>query len=116
MRHCHCSVCRKQTGSAFSTVAVVLASEFSFRKGDELVKFYEYPPYGRRAFCSVCGSKAPQRSMVQDIPIYLICAGLFDDDPVERPMAHLFAESKAPWWNINDNLPQITAVEKGSTT
>jgi hypothetical protein len=106
MRYCHCSRCRKESGSAFGTVAVVQPSEFRFVKGEDLVKFYDYPPDGRRAFCSVCGSKAPLQLKFRDSHIYLIHAGLLDDDPVVRPMLHMFVGSKAPWWEINDALPQ----------
>ena len=58
LRHCHCSNCRKETGSAFGTVAVVRPSYLRFERGGELVQHYEYPPDGTRAFCWVCGSKA----------------------------------------------------------
>ena len=32
--------------------------------------------------------------------------GLLDDDPGVKPMLHVFTSSKAPWWEITDNLPQ----------
>jgi hypothetical protein len=106
MRYCHCSRCRKESGTAFGTAAVAQTSEFRFVTGADLVKFYDYPPDGRRAHCSVCGSKAPLQLKFQNTHIFLIPAGLFDDDPGVRSMLHMFAGSKAPWWEIKDNLPQ----------
>jgi hypothetical protein len=106
MGYCHCSRCRKESGSAFGAVAVAQPSEFRFVKGEDLVKFYDYPPDGRRAFCGVCGSKAPLQLRFRDSHIFLIPAGLLDDDPVVRPMLHMFVGSKAPWWEINDTLPK----------
>lgn len=106
MRHCHYSRCRKETGAAFGTVAVVALDQFKFLKGEELVKTYHYPPNASRAFCSVCGSKAPLQLQFQDGHIYLVYAGLLDDDPKVRPMLHMFVGSKAPWWEINDSLPK----------
>ena len=35
-----------------------------------------------------------------------IPAGLFDDDPCVRPTLHMFVDSKAPWWEIDDELPK----------
>ena len=35
-----------------------------------------------------------------------IPAGLLDDDPGVLPKLHVFAGSKAPWWEITDGLPQ----------
>jgi hypothetical protein len=92
---------------------VVQPSEFRFTKREELVKFYNYPPDGRRAFCSVCGNKAPLQVRYQDTHVYLISAGSFDDDPVTRPILHLFVGSKAPWWEINDSLPPIREMGSG---
>jgi len=104
LRHCHCSMCRKETGSAFGTVAVVRPSDFRFVRGEELVQIYRYPPDGTRAFCRVCGSKAPLRLFGGTLVI--IPAGILDDDPGVRPVLHQFAGSKAPWWEIADSLPR----------
>jgi hypothetical protein len=32
--------------------------------------------------------------------------GSLDDDPGVRPSMHIFAGSKAPWYDITDDLPQ----------
>jgi hypothetical protein len=40
-------------------------------------------------------------------------AGLLDDDPVVRPRLHVFTSSKAPWWEINDGLPQYSKYVPG---
>jgi len=72
-------MCRKETGSAFGTVAVVRPKDFRFVRGEELVQIYRYPPDGTRAFCRVCGSKAPLRLLGDTIVI--IPAGMLDDDP-----------------------------------
>ncbi|HXX47901.1 MAG TPA: GFA family protein [Myxococcota bacterium] len=105
LRHCHCSTCRKETGSAFGTLAVVRPQHFHWRRGEDLVRFYDYPPDGRRASCRVCGSKAPLA--LRNGTIMAVPAGLLDDDPGVRPSLHQFAGSKAPWWEIADELPRF---------
>jgi hypothetical protein len=60
---------------------------------------------GTRAFCRVCGSKAPLRLLGDTIVI--VPAGILDDDPVARPVLHQFAGSKAPWWETSDSLPRF---------
>jgi hypothetical protein len=105
LRHCHCSSCRKETGSAFGTVAVVRPSDFRFVSGEDLVQHYRYPPDGTRAFCRVCGSKAPLALFGGTLVI--VPAGMLDDDPGVRPALHQFAGSKAPWWEIADSLPRF---------
>jgi hypothetical protein len=34
-------------------------------------------------------------------------AGCLDDDPGARPRAHIFAASKAPWYEISGELPRF---------
>lgn len=103
--HCHCSMCRKAHGAAFATFAGVPLEDFRFVAGAELVKLYESSPGNHRGFCPICGSNAPTKSA--DNKTVYIPAGLFDDDPGARPSVHMFVDSKAPWWEINDALPQF---------
>ncbi len=105
IRNCHCSRCRKESGAAFAAAALAQPNEFRFLGGQDLVHYYEYPPNGRRAFCQICGSKAPL-ALLNDT-VVLIPAGLLDDDPVVRPALHMFVGSKASWWDIQDDLPQF---------
>ena len=38
---------------------------------------------------------------------YGLAMGTLDDDPGVRPSYHIFVGSKAPWYDITDNLPQF---------
>jgi uncharacterized protein (TIGR01244 family) len=38
---------------------------------------------------------------------YGLAMGTLDDDPGVRPQWHLYAGSKAPWYEITDSLPQL---------
>jgi hypothetical protein len=102
---CHCSMCRKASGTAFEAGAAVPAADFAFREGTELVQSYESSPGTRRSFCRVCGSRAP--SLSADGRLYFVPAGLLDGDPGVRPALHMFVGSKAPWWEIGDALPRF---------
>src|SRR5262245_27216927 len=85
---CHCSMCRKNTGSALSGAARLAAADFAFLKGADLVQRYESSPGVFRAFCKVCGSRAPSHWAPGNL--VFIPAGLFDDDPGARLVAHTF--------------------------
>ncbi len=102
---CHCSMCRKANGAAFDAGAVVPSENFKLVNGADLVESYQSSPDTRRAFCRVCGSRVP--SQTADGRFYFTPAGLFDDDPGVKPALHMFVGSKAPWWDINDSLPQF---------
>lgn len=104
-RHCHCSMCRKAQGGAFRSRAGAKASDFEWVQGEDVVTFYESSPGNHRGFCSVCGSpvvsKFDGRSHV-GVPL-----GPLDDDPGIRPTLHIYVDSKAPWFEITDDLPQL---------
>ena len=61
---CHCSRCRKASGSAFVPWLSVLREDFRLLQGEELIRRYEAPlrvrppPY-RTSFCGRCGSPVP---------------------------------------------------------
>jgi len=113
--NCHCTWCRKQQGAAFRSRARVLRSEFAWVAGRELMTSYEATPGYRRGFCRVCGSPIvnwaePHSPFAQANPQILneygIALATLDDDPGIRPECHIFVASKAPWFDITDDLPQ----------
>lgn len=104
LSHCHCSICRKLSGAAFATYAHVAKSKFRWVSGEDLITRYESTPGSTRGFCRVCGSQAPGQAPY--LPTISIAAGLLDDDPGVKPIVHVFAGSKALWWDIADDLPQ----------
>lgn len=102
---CHCSMCRKATGAAFRTRASVSAAAFQWLAGESLVSKYESSPGETRTFCRVCGATLP--TFFRDHPDQIgLPLGTLDDDPGVRPAAHVFVDSKAPWFEIADDLPQ----------
>jgi hypothetical protein len=104
LTHCHCSICRKLSGAAFGSYLHVDADKFRLLAGGELMQRYESSPGSLRNFCRVCGSPAPGKAPY--LTTVSIPAGLLDDDPGVRPRLHVFTRSKAPWWDIADDLPQ----------
>jgi hypothetical protein len=104
MTHCHCSNCRKLTGASFATYVHVEKDKFRWLGGEHTVRRYESAPGSFRSFCSTCGSLVPGQAPY--LPTVSVPAGLLDDDPGVRPRLHVFTSSKAPWWEINDGLPQ----------
>ncbi len=56
--------------------------------------------------CSRCGSPVPDPHA--DEEWFELPAGLLDGDPELAPDKHIFVELKAPWFEITDELPQLT--------
>ncbi len=104
--HCHCGMCRKAHGAAFSTNAVVESASLKVLDAVGLLTEYESSPNRRKCFCSRCGSQLfIRRSNRPDITV--VTLGTLDDDPVSRPTRHVFTTSKAPWYDIDGVLPRF---------
>jgi hypothetical protein len=101
--NCHCSNCRRTTGSAFKPFAGIERDRLTVTKGSEnLLIFGEAD--GHNAHCNVCGSLL--YSVVREGAFVHVALGTLTDDPSIRPTAHIFVGSKAPWFTIADDLPQ----------
>jgi hypothetical protein len=106
---CHCSMCRRASGTAFASNASVQGDDFHLRAGAELVQTYESSPGKLRHFCRVCGS--PLWATDPKMPGYVrIRLGTLEDDPGVRPAFHFAVESKAPWFEITDDLPRMESA------
>ena len=103
---CHCSRCRKSTGSAHASNIFTLAGNIKWIAGEALVRRFELPTATRfsKCFCSHCGSPVP--SLSRDGQRLLIPAGCLDVDPGVRPQIRIFYADKAPWYeNIEAVAP-----------
>lgn len=101
--NCHCSDCRRMTGSAFKPFAGIERDKMKITQGEEsLLIFGDEMNHDVR--CRTCGSFL--YSLVRDGGYVHVCMGTLVDDPTIRPSEHIFVGSKAPWYTINDDLPQ----------
>ena len=103
--YCHCSQCRRASGSAFGANADVAKSDFRIAVGEDLIREFESSPGNFRAFCSRCGSPVYKRSNERP-GVVRIRLGTLDDDPHLKARVHVFVADKAPWYEITDSLPQ----------
>ena len=105
MYYCHCSMCRKATGTSFATNMQVREEDFSILSGREVLKPYRSSPDEFRHFCSKCGSPVFSEAEHRRGILSIRC-GLLDGDPGVRPAHHLYVDFKAPWDTIFDRLPE----------
>jgi len=104
--YCHCSDCRKFSGSAFSVVAGVRSSAFTLTRGDEVTAgSYQKTPASRMRFCTRCGSSLFVEKLEQGM-VHVRLGALDSPSPV-TPQAHVYVRSKADWYVITDDLPQF---------
>jgi len=110
--YCHCSLCRKAQGSAFAANGIVEAADFELTKGAQNLTAYASSPGSKKYFCRTCGS--PIMSKKDSAPnVVRVRIGTIESEIGERPIAHIFATSKAGWEEITDELPQYPTYEPG---
>lgn len=101
--NCHCSSCRRTTGAAFKPFAGIPHDKLRIvRRGDLRMIFGDETTHN--AHCARCGSLLYSR--VREGQWVHVAMGTLVDAPSIRPSAHIFVGSKAPWYEITDNLPQ----------
>jgi hypothetical protein len=101
--NCHCSRCRAATGSAFKSFAGIERGQLEVTEGrDRMLVHGEELLNDTR--CAVCGSLL--FSVVRDGEYVHVALGSLVDEPTIRPTKHIFVGSKAPWFEITDDLPQ----------
>lgn len=106
MHHCHCSMCRKAHGAAFSTFAQTGKSDLRVLTGEDKLRNFQSSSFVERAFCSECGSSLFFRHAARPDAVW-VAVGSLDGDPGLRPQAHIFTSSKACWHEIEDRLPKF---------
>ena len=103
--HCHCAMCRKAHGAAFGTYGRVERSDFVLLSGADDIASYQSSPGVIRTFCKRCGSSL-QFISEKRAGTFSLALGTLDDDPGVETSFHIFVGSKAPWFQITDDLPQ----------
>lgn len=92
---CHCSLCRKQGGSASNSATFVPRHTFRWLKGEGQIGTWRKASGFRSDFCRSCGSPLP--NPLGDTDLVWIPVGLIDDAPNLQMVAHIYTESMASW-------------------
>jgi len=103
--HCHCSRCRKASGTGHASNMIVKATSVKWIKGEELIKVYKVPEAKRfaRHFCSLCGSSVPRYT--PETGFVVIPAGSLDGEPASKPQGRIFWDSRVSWSCGDEDIP-----------
>lgn len=97
---CHCSICRRWTGSNGVAVVVVPNGAFRWVQGESEVSRWQKPDADwQSSFCRRCGSALPGSN---DPARMFVPVGLLPGDAVSRVAHHIWVDSKAAWDCIGD--------------
>jgi len=102
--NCHCTDCRRTTGSAFKPFAGIAREHLTMTNGADSILIYGDAAGAHDVHCGRCGSLL--FSVVREGAYVHVTLGTLTDAPSIRPSMHIFVASKAPWHEITDDLPQ----------
>lgn len=105
-QYCHCSRCRKFTGSAYAANILVAPGQFHWLSGESNVGRFE-PAETRHfatSFCRICGSSMPW--LAKSGASVIVPAGTLENHPGIEPSKNIFYGSRAPWYKDADGLPK----------
>jgi len=113
--HCHCSRCRKATGTGHASNIIMQPEKVTWISGENLLKSYKVPEAKRftTAFCGNCGSPMPR--FAPDRSFAVIPAGSLDSDPGICPEARIMSGSRAEWSCDASELPAHEAYPPPAT-
>ncbi|WP_315722206.1 MULTISPECIES: GFA family protein [unclassified Bradyrhizobium] len=102
--NCHCSRCRKASGTAHSCEVIVRAEALRWLHGEASVTRFDLPQARSfaTAFCSRCGSPMPH--LTRSGREAIVPAGSFDQPLGTAPDRHVHWTSRADWYVHGERL------------
>ena len=120
--NCHCRMCQKIHGAAFSTYSFVNDHQFRWTSETSTIVNYLSSDQLTRSSCSVCGSVVPLRgsghaaseSATDQTKNNYWCTPAGCHDSMRKPDCNIFVADNAPWHRISGNLPEHAAYPEES--
>jgi hypothetical protein len=102
MAFCHCATCKKLSGGVGTANGRVRTESIRLLAGDDLVRTYQPGEGSAKTFCSVCGSNLFGGGW-PDSEVTSVRLSAIDVPFDQRPAAHLYVRSVAPWEMLPDD-------------
>ena len=103
---CHCSKCRKVSGTGSNAVFWLKPEELQWLTGEDQTMTYSMPDGWGTVRCATCGSPLP--ALVDGT--WIVPAGLMDEDPGVGVRGHIWVENNPSWEVIGDDGIQFKTI------
>lgn len=110
--HCHCAMCQRAHGGAFSTHVVMKADQLVWLAGRDSLVAYESSTAAFREFCPNCGSQILIHGQTNDGTL-AVPAGTLDGDPPITERGHIFVDTQLSWAEPAADLPRYVGWPPG---
>ncbi len=106
--HCHCTLCRRQTATAFTTGVDFVAEAFEWTNGKPV--YFRDSMGVDRSFCPRCGSSMTWELPGRDVTVFV---GSLDRADDIQPTCHIFTSTMLPWVKLDDDIPLFQEGDPG---
>ncbi|ASQ45014.1 GFA family protein [Legionella clemsonensis] len=107
---CHCSRCRKETGTMHGATVFFNNAQLVWEKGQDNISYFKLEGTRKqRAFCNICGSPLPRQEENSHVALP---AGTVDDDTFLEPTAHIYYASRSSWEDKTPALQRFDELPK----
>ena len=98
---CHCSICRRSTGSRGIAVVVTGNESFRWTRGEDNIATWKKPGTDWQTwFCRTCGSSLPGKN--DDMRMFVPAGLIAEGGESLRVAHHIYVDSRAAWDVIGD--------------
>ncbi|CAB9502458.1 expressed unknown protein [Seminavis robusta] len=104
---CHCSMCRRQSGSLTLTVSCQGPPEFE--KGKDLLTTFKSSEWGERCFCSTCGTNLFHNS--PSFGYFGVSAGALDEQDKLTLEQEIYIDQKPNYYSFQGDHKRLTEAE-----
>jgi hypothetical protein len=102
LTYCHCASCKKLSGGVGTANGRVRTDEIRVLAGEELLRTFQPSEGSAKTFCSACGSNLFGGGWPESEQSSVRLSAI--DSPFDqRPEAHIFVRSVAPWETLPDD-------------
>jgi hypothetical protein len=109
--NCHCNFCRKHSGAAFATYAVVPETVLEIISGQDSISAFQFKENAHKHFCKQCGSPIYNRN-VRYPGLCMIYLGSISASLNMAPTVNIYCESQLAWVPA---IAEIKFFEQGIT-
>jgi hypothetical protein len=94
--NCHCNFCRKHSGAAFSTYAVVSEAALEITAGQDSISAFQIKDKAYKHFCKYCGSPIYNKNERYQGLCMVYLGGISESSNIV-PTANIYCESQLAW-------------------
>ena len=99
---CHCTTCKKISGGRGTVYGHARSEAIRLLQGAELVRTFQPHEGTAKTFCAACGSNLFGAGWPEsEHPTVRLTA--LEEPPEQRPEAHIYVRSVAPWETLPDD-------------